>query len=57
MLASKHLAEASNARINPRRAQAFNLHPVKHHEKDAIEASAFDELLGALSKSPPNIGD
>jgi hypothetical protein len=28
-----------NARINPRRAQAFNLYRRKHHEKHAIEAS------------------
>jgi hypothetical protein len=28
-----------NAGINPRRAQAFNLHQRKHHEKKAVEAS------------------
>jgi hypothetical protein len=33
------IQQESNARINPRRAQAFNVHQRKQHEKNAIEAS------------------
>jgi hypothetical protein len=39
------IQQKSNARINPRRAQAFNLHQRKNLENHAIEASRFNELL------------
>jgi hypothetical protein len=49
-VAWRNVQAVSNARINPRRAQAFNLYQRKHHEKNAVEASGSMSCYARLNR-------